>query len=90
MPPSNANSFLAELAYDLEALRAMKREVGTSSEARQTVDAESRKDGGSNAKDALRSATASWLLGRTDRALTQLENAGDAPQAQLVRGLSRM
>ncbi|MGE0193016.1 MAG: DNA-directed RNA polymerase subunit alpha C-terminal domain-containing protein [Planctomycetota bacterium] len=90
MPPSNANSFLAELAYDLEALRAMKRQIGASSEARQTVDAESRKDGSGNAKDALRSATASWLLGRTDRALAQLESAGDAPQAQLVRGLSRM
>ncbi len=86
-----ATAFLADLSFDLDRLRAMKREVALSGETRRAVDAEAQRERpGDGAADALRVATAHWLIGRTERALHALERAGDSPQAHLLRGIVRL
>lgn len=98
MPASTAtdpSAFLSTLSFDLDALRAMKRTVNGSKEARQALEAEVRSAESSAAgldalkgKDALRLAAAAWVLGRNDLTMRAAARAGDSPQATLLRGLA--
>lgn len=86
--PTDAAAFLESLSYGSEDLRAAKHAVHASRDFRRGIESAARalvEGGGSKA--ALRRATALYLLGRPESAVSEVARAGDAPQAVLLRGL---
>jgi DNA-directed RNA polymerase subunit alpha len=90
--PSNAvaldlATFLDALSFNADDLTEARAAVRLSRSAWNAARAEAQKGAaGLEGRDALRRATALYLLGRIDQARRVLEKAGTEPQAALLRG----
>jgi DNA-directed RNA polymerase subunit alpha len=83
----DAASFLQSIAFGSEDLKAAKDAARTSREFRRALDAAlQRYPEGSRGADALRRATALYLLTRPEAAMQDLALAPDSPQTSLLRG----
>jgi DNA-directed RNA polymerase subunit alpha len=80
------SSFLESLSFGADDLHAARAAVRTSRDQRRAAEQAARKTDDTGPKGALRRATAYWLLSRPDDALRVLPEAGDSPQAVLLRG----
>ena len=85
-----ATSFLDALSFNSDALGSAKAAVHDSPEYRREVEGILRSTDGDDAKASLRRATALYLLSRPDEAAHELTDAGDSPQAVLLRGLAAL
>ncbi len=91
MTAGDASTFLDAVSFNADELRAAKIAIHESAEFRSALkDALDSLPSEAEGKDALRRATALYLLSHPKASLSSLGENGDAPQAVLLRGLTAL